>query len=362
MNLNELGEFGLIRRFASRFTHDLPSGIEGIGDDCAIIPYREDLSLLMTTDLLIENVHFLKSKISPEDLGYKSLAVNLSDIAAMGGQPLYAFLSLGLPANIKVDWIDKFFDGLEALAKKEQVLLLGGDTTHSLHDIVINILVVGQAKTSHIKRRSQAKPGDILCCTGYVGNSGAGLKILKENLPLNPTTQGLIHDHHRPYPYIQEGKWLSQFPDVHAMIDISDGIESDIRHIMEQSHCGADIFLNQLPLSPKLCEIAHEFNWNAYEIGLTAGEDYCLLLTIDPSHYPTIASTYSQLFHHPLHPIGHITETGALNYYLNDHPVTIHSKGFDHFSAHSQKNKRNPKEQDMEDRKRQDRKAYPSGQ
>lgn len=125
MKLGQLGEFSLIHHFAPRFVKDLPEGIQGIGDDCAVIPYKPDRSLLVTTDMLIEDVHFLISRIAPEDLGHKSLAVNLSDIAAMGGIPLYAFLSIGLPSSVEVSWLDRFFEGLDRLAKKGKCPIIG---------------------------------------------------------------------------------------------------------------------------------------------------------------------------------------------------------------------------------------------
>jgi thiamine-monophosphate kinase len=333
MRLDQLGEFGLIKHFAPLFMQNLPIGVEGIGDDCAIIPYQLDKSLIVTTDLLIENVHFLRSKISPEDLGHKSLAVNLSDIAAMGGTPLYAFLSIAFPPDIEIPWVDRFFNGLDKLAKKEQVLLLGGDTISSPSQIIINILVLGEIKTEHIKRRTQALPGDFICCTGYLGNSGAGLKVLLENLPLNETTNFLIHEHHHPSPHLRQGKWLATQPAVHAMIDVSDGIDSDIHRIMEQSHCGAEIDLDRLPISKELLQATKQFNWNAQELAATSGEDYCLLITVDPQGYEKLNQEYQSIFQYPLFQIGRVTEqVNLLSYYLKNQSIHLQQKGFDHFA------------------------------
>lgn len=331
MKISELGEFAFIRRLASRFSQDLPKDIQGIGDDCAIIPYLDHTSLLITTDLLIENVHFIRSKISAQDLGYKSIAVNLSDIAAMGGCPLYTLISIGLPSDIDVEWIDHFFDGMEELAKQENVLLLGGDTTFA-SEIAINFVIIGKIETSLIKKRSQAKAGDIICCTNNLGDSGAGLKIILEDLPLTDIAKQLIQKHNRPFPAIHEGQWLASQNGVHAMIDVSDGIDSDIRHIMEQSHCGAVIDLDRLPLSADLDQIAKLYNWNAAEIAATAGEDYCLLVTIDPIEYEKINSLYNQTFKKPLFKIGQITDqANKLSYLKDSFPVQLQNRGFDHF-------------------------------
>ncbi|CUI17111.1 Thiamine-monophosphate kinase [Candidatus Protochlamydia naegleriophila] len=334
MKLHTLGEFGLIQRFSPFFTQNLPLGVEGIGDDCAIIPQNGQHSFLITTDLLIESIHFLTTTTSPEDLGYKSLAVSLSDIAGMGGKPLYAFLSIALPSTMEVDWVDRFFQGFRQLAESENVLLLGGDTTRS-EEIAINVLVIGSAQTDHIKRRSQAKEGDIICSTGYLGDSGAGLKILLENLPHNPITEALIHQHVHPRPHLSEGEWLASQVGVHAMMDISDGLDSDIQHIMERSHCGAKLYLDKLPLSPSLKTCAKQYGWFAEEMAATAGEDYCLLATVNPNAYAALNLGYQQLFDRPLFKVGEITTGSTLSYLKDGQPFQLSKTGFDHFSAKS---------------------------
>lgn len=328
MKLHDIGEFGLIHRFAPHFTKHLPHGVEGIGDDCAIIPSTPGKSTLVTTDLLIENIHFLNNKISPHDLGYKALSVNLSDIAAMGGTPHYAFLSLGLIPTLDVSWIDAFFQGIDELATLEGVYLLGGDTTRSQKDLVINITIIGDIETPNIKRRSQATTGDIIFCTGQLGDSAAGLQVILNNLPEDEITSPLITAHHRPRPHIKEGKWLSQYPSVHAMIDISDGIDSDLQRIMEESSCGATVDLDKLPLSPELKQVCNLYGWNATELASTGGEDYCLLATASPEAFPELSATFTKEFGHPLFPIGTITsQVGELVYT----PTPLKKKGFDHF-------------------------------
>ena len=208
-NLKDLGEFALIRRFTPLFSANIPPGVEGIGNDCAVIPRNERTSFLVTTDLLIENTHFIKNQISAVDLAFKALSVNLSDIAAMGGKPCYAFLSMALPVDTPVKWIDSFMSSFAKLAERENLLLLGGDTTRSTL-ITINVLIIGEAETAYIKRRSQAVPGDVICCTGNLGDSGGGLKILLEQLPQNRVAKELIETHFRPHPQLAEGALVSK--------------------------------------------------------------------------------------------------------------------------------------------------------
>lgn len=331
MKLSEIGEFEFIRRLAPRFSQNLPKNVEGIGDDCAILPYKDGLSLLVTTDLLNENIHFIRDKINPGDLGYKSLAVNLSDIAAMGGSPLYAFLSLGLPSDLNLEWCEGFLEGFHQLAKQEKVLLLGGDTTRSINDIIINVVIIGEIETTKIKRRSTAKPGDLICCTGYLGSSGAGLKALLDRLPLDNETLPLLREHLRPRPHLEEGRWLASQKSVHAMMDVSDGIDSDIQRIMEQSGCGAIIHLDRLPISQSLLHVAETYGWNVLELAAASGEDYCLLLTVDRDGYEQLNQRYSKQFTTSLFQIGEVTATSSLQYLYHSKPTVLPKSGFDHF-------------------------------
>lgn len=335
MKLSEIGEFGFIQILQSQFNQNLPKNVVGIGDDCAILPYRDNLSLLVTTDLLIENIHFIRSQITPHDLGYKSLAVNISDIAAMGGKPTYALLSVALPSNMDLAWCRDFIDGLQDIAKKEGVQIVGGDTTKSESDIVINIAVLGEMETVKIKRRSHAQMGDLICCTGYLGDSAGGLKVLLERLPWTNSTIPLIKQHQLPRPHVKEGLWLAEKRSVHAMIDVSDGIDSDIHRMMEQSHCGAQIELDKLPLSPSLVEVGKQFEWDIYELAATGGEDYCLLFTVAPEDYKQLAKEYEKNFKHKPYLIGTILEGKELVYLHQGQKTEFSGKGFDHFQKKS---------------------------
>lgn len=330
--LSSIGEFGFIRKICRKFSNHIPPGITGIGDDCAVIPIDKKHSLLVTTDLLIEDRHFLLNRITAAELGWKSLAVNLSDIAAMGGTPENAFLSLSIPNTISLEWLDNFMEGISNCCKKYNVYLIGGDTTQSPDKLVINFTVLGTCKSKHIKLRSSAKPGEFVCVTGNIGDSGAGLKILLENKKCDTLSRILVKRHHMPIPHLAEGAWLAQQKAVGAMMDISDGIDSDIRRIMESSHVGAEIYLEKIPLSPELQKITGKYSWNASEIALTGGEDYCLLLTVDNKKYTEVSEKFRQLFNKPLTIIGKITSvSNKLTYFKNGKKVFLQQKGFDHF-------------------------------
>lgn len=334
--LSDIGEFGLIRRVAAAFAGARPAGVVGIGDDCAVLPWRKDARLLVTTDLLVEDIHFLRSRITARDLGYKSLAVNLSDIAAMGGRPFAAFLSLGLPAGTGIAWIDAFFAGLRALSRSANVPLLGGDTTGTPGPLVVNLAVLGRAHPSRIKLRSGARPEDVICVTGMLGDSGGGLRVLLEERRIGRDESALVRKHHRPRPHLAEGEWLGRRAAVTAMIDVSDGIASDLRRIMERSGCGAEADLDRLPVSPVLRRTADRYGWNLAEVAAAGGEDYCLLATVRKKDFVSVAAAFRRAFRRPFVPIGRITPaSGGLCLLKDGRPARLGSRGFDHFAGAS---------------------------
>lgn len=332
IRLSDIGEFCLIKRFSEQFLKDIPGQHTGIGDDCAVVPLNEKEVLLVTTDMLIEDSHFIKNRILPFDLGFKSLMVNLSDIAAMGGTPGSAYLSIGLPAATEVEWIDEFFKGIKSVCDEYGVHLLGGDTTKSPDRVVVNFTVIGKAFSSGIKKRSGAKPGDIICVNDFVGDSGGGLQVLLNNLPEDNDTNYLVRRHHRPRAHIQEGRWLAGREEVNAMMDISDGIESDIQRIMESSAVGAVIDIDRVPVSAELLRTAQKYHWNAPVLAVSGGEDYCLLFTVREKELDRIAGDYEKEFGKPLYGIGTITgRDGKLVFRKKGRAVGLTKHGFDHF-------------------------------
>lgn len=334
MDLSDLGEFGLIDRIGRMMSGRLPSGVTGIGDDCAVIPAGGDRRLLVTTDMLVEGTHFILDRIAPEDLGHKSLAVNLSDIAAMGGRPEWAFISLALPAGTPLGWLKAFYSGLKRLAERTGVRLLGGDTTCSPRGLVINIAVTGIARKDRIKYRSGAHEGDIVFLTDTIGDSAAGLSLVLTGGRLDRDGRYLVRRHNRPEPCLDEGRWLAARHSVGAMMDVSDGLDSDIRRIMDRSGSGARIDLDTVPTSPAMKRKAAAGGFDARELAVAGGEDYCLLATSRPESFPRLAADFKRTFRRPLFPVGTITGPKAgLEYVRNGRPVVITGRGYDHFMS-----------------------------
>lgn len=308
-------EFGLIDRIRD-LTAALPSnGFEGIGDDCAVLPLGNGESLVFTSDLLVEEVHFLRRATSARELGGKALAVNLSDVAAMGARPVATLLSLALPPETMEGWAEAFAEGYRDLAARYGVALVGGDTTASRSGITINVTAIGRVRDDRIKRRSGARPGDTILVGGPLGESAAGLRDLLDGRCDTP----LAAVHRNPVPQVEEGCWLSARPEVRAMMDLSDGLASDLRHIMERSGVGAEIDLERIPTPVDL------------RTALCGGEDYKLLLTADSAHVPALLADFRAHFGTALHPVGRITGSRSLVWLDRGTPQPLDWQGFRHY-------------------------------
>lgn len=330
MKMSQWGEQKFIEYLAKEFP--IMSQSIGIGDDCAVIAGEGGTALLVTTDALVEGVHFLTDLISPKDLGYKMVAVNVSDIASMGGSPSSAFLSIALPRDTDCDWIKSFTSGMKEACDQFKLDLLGGDTVGSKRDVFLNFTVLGKVDTSHVKYRTSAKQGDIICVTGYLGDSLGGLRAFQDKLPNSTAIDHLIQAHVHPRIHLPEGVWLGAQRGVRAMMDISDGLDCDLQRMIEASNCSAEIDVEKIPLSSSLKEVSRKHGWNATEIGIIGGEDYALLLTIAPENFEKMAHLYAEQFKEPLHPIGRIrAEATQINYVGSEGFISLPLKRYDHF-------------------------------
>ena len=333
MTLNTIGEFGFIKKISHGCLIRPQNVIKAIGDDAAAFVVDPDKISLVTTDLLVERVHFLRSAIKGFDLGYKSLAVNLSDIAAMGGEAHEAFVSIAIPPDCPLEYLETIYDGMKRLAARFNVNILGGDTTSSKEDLIINIVVQGTVAREELLGRDTAQPGDIIVSTGFLGDSKAGLHLILNDLPLDTEeAQYLYKAHVLPEPHLDEGRLLAVEPGTHAAIDTSDGLSSDLGHIVEESKVGATLYAEKIPISDSLlgfCE-RHDFDPVAY--ALSGGEDYTLVCTIAPEIVDSLASKFETKFNKPLFPIGEINDSRRLELIYSDgssKPIAL--TGWNHF-------------------------------
>jgi len=307
MKISELGEFGLIDRIRKAALRNEKRAPIGIGDDAAALLLSPASTLLVTTDMLIENIHFDLTTTDLTSLGWKAAAVNLSDIAAMGGVPCFCLTALGIPRTLTVAQVGEFYRGFNACIGKHGTVLVGGDTCSSRKGLVISVTVLGEADKKHIVTRSGSRPGDLLYVTGTLGDSGAGYELLKSGLKVKGQGSGekrnkksavrnpqsairmLIERHLRPVPRVAEGRKLSSAGIASAMIDVSDGLSSDLGHLCAQSGVGAEVFADRIPLSKEL-RSAKGLVRQPVEYALSAGEDYELLFTVPPGKIKKLKS------------------------------------------------------------------------
>ena len=282
MRVSELGEFGLINLIHSNITKSenfkrtpWKEVVLGIGDDAAAWQFNNHLQLA-TTDTLVQDIHFNLNVIDWEELGWKALAVNLSDIAAMGGIPKYALLALALPGELEVENIFKFTEGMLHLAKKLRVAIVGGNIA-AAPNVVITVTIIGCSEGEIILRRSTASLGDRIAVTGYLGLSAAALEMFKAKTFSDLKLHNVLRQaHFKPMPKVKEGQLLVK-QGVKTAIDISDGLIADLDHICESSKVNAKINIEQVPIHPVVTE-----NFPNYrELALSGGEDYELLFTAD---------------------------------------------------------------------------------
>jgi len=333
MGLKDIGEFGFIRRISRGCLIRETGVVRAIGDDATAVTGDPDQLTLVTTDLLVERVHFLRESTTGAELGHKSLAVNLSDIAAMGGFARDAFISLAIPENCSIDFLDAFYDGMKALAVEFDVNILGGDTTRSKQDLVINIAVIGSVFEAQLLLRSGAKPGDIIVTTGFLGDSRAGLHLILNQIETDtPALRELRRAHVLPKPYLREGRFLAETGSVTSAIDTSDGLSSDIRHIAEESAVGVRLYADQIPVSDHLTAFCKDIQEDPVLWALSGGEDYTLLCTVAPENVASVCRDYEEKFASPLYRIGEIITERKMELVLADGEIrAFEALGWDHF-------------------------------
>ncbi|RJQ70973.1 MAG: thiamine-phosphate kinase [Desulfobacteraceae bacterium] len=317
------GEFGLIRRIAELLPADRAEVVKGIGDDAAVLRIAPEPSpyLLVTTDLLVENRHFRRTWSTPEQIGMKAAECNMSDIAAMGGSPQWMFVSIVLPADTEVEWVESLYRGMGRSCQQHGVVLLGGDTTQG-DVITINITLLGSVDPDHLCLRRHGRPGDLLMVTGTLGASAAAYALLSNGYR---PSKYLLHKHLTPASRLDVSSRIAPF--ANAMIDISDGLAAEVRHICAQSAAGARINSQNIPIHDDVKAAGRTLGIDPVTWALSGGEDFELLFSVSPERLAQLKAQGCVL-----HEVGRITdaEDGILLMTSSGEAIPLPG-GFDHF-------------------------------
>jgi len=336
--LAQVGEFGLIDQVHEIICKEgikQPENLLGIGDDCAAFQPRPEHDLLVTCDCMVEDRHYLPRFMSPHDLGRRAMALNISDVGAMGGRPRYALISLGLRSDTPLKDVIAIYRGFLAELNPFEAFIIGGNVTKSTGANFIDITLIGEVKTGEMVRRSTAKPGDVILLTGYPGQSAAGLAILLETAHNDPWNESpLVAAYQRPIHRAFEGCAAAGTGLVHAMIDTSDGLLGDLGHVCDESRVGAVIRENALPVSPALVQFTQSVGKKPLDYILKESDDYELLITCAPQSEAVVRAAIAASNDIPVSRIGTITENKGRIEIMDpagkSRPVT--GFGWDHFS------------------------------
>jgi thiamine-monophosphate kinase len=328
-------EVELVRAIRRVLSGDAPGVVVAVGDDAAVIEPGMYQGVL-TTDLLIEGVHFELGATSPHDLGHKAVTVNVSDVAAMGGTPQYGLTSIGLPATVQSAWVMELYGGMRQAADEYGMALVGGDTSRS-DRAVLAVTVYGRVVAGKAVTRAGARPGDVLVLTGSLGGSAAGLRIAQagtgDQKDLLSTEWGrdLLGRHERPVARVGEGQTLAQ-AGATAMIDLSDGLALDLARVCDASGVAARVQLPDLPLAPGLVELAEATGVDPFDLALHGGEDYELLAAMPPEAVDRARRNLMERYHTRLTTIGETTEGSGVIGVRGDDESPLEPKGWDHFA------------------------------
>ncbi len=334
--LSEVGEFGLIKLLSSKIKVENKSTLKGIGDDAAVLDFK-DKQVVVSTDLLVENVHFDLAYVPLKHLGYKSIVVNLSDIYAMNAKPTHVTISLAMSSRFPVEAVEELYEGMRLACKRYGVDIVGGDTSSSIKGLIISVTAIGEVEKGKVVYRNGAKINDILCVTGDLGAAYLGLQLLereKEVFKTDPNMQPefenyeyLIERQLKPEPRNDAVQFFAEnniLPT--SMIDISDGLSSEILHICEESNVGCRVYEDKIPLDPDTDKFARELNIDPSIAALNGGEDYELLFTISPFDYEKIRNNPA------FSAIGHITDldSGMFLVARDESEIPLEAQGWKH--------------------------------
>ena len=336
--IESLGEFGLIDELTGDFEINKDSSIKGIGDDCAVISSNENSCKLLSADMLVEGVHFNLSYMPLKSLGFKAVSVNVSDVYAMNGKPEQITVSLGISSKFPVEALKELYAGIKAACEFYSIDLIGGDTTSSYSGLIISLSVLGVADKTNVTYRSGAKENDLLIVSGDLGSSYLGLQILERekgvfnaNPNIQPKLDGYDELIKKQLQPIARRDVISMFQELSfkptSMIDISDGLASEVLHLAKSSDCSFSIYSDKLPISEKSILTSEELGLDPYVCALNGGEDYELLFTADQKDFEKFKSNPNFSI------IGFVSDRSNGNLLMdkNDSAVTLNAQGWRHF-------------------------------
>ena len=337
--LGQLGEFGLIEHLTKEFAPTLDSTLLGIGDDAAVISFSKDKALLVSTDMFVEGVHFNLMYMPLKHLGYKAVASNVSDICAMNGVAEQITVSIAVSNRFPVEALEELYDGIKTACKIYNIDLVGGDTSSSHAGLIISVTVLGRANKKEITYRTGAKEHDLIVSTGDLGAAYMGLQVLereKQVFEANPDIQPDLDGHDyiierqlKPEARVDVIKFLKELDVIPtSMIDISDGLASEIIHICKASNVGCHVYDEKIPIDAKTSMTAIDFNLDPVTCALNGGEDYELLFTVKQTDYDKIKGNPHMTV------IGHITDAQDGIYYIdkNGSAIELRAQGWSHFN------------------------------
>jgi thiamine-monophosphate kinase len=337
MKIGDLGEFGLIDRIRRTLPAPGDEVIVGIGDDVAVLRADAGRVWLATCDVQMEGVHFLRDSIAPRDLGRKALAINLSDIAATGGAPRFALVSLGLSGDLAVEFVDELYAGLRAEAEAFGVEIVGGNISRSRLGMFVDIFLLGDAPRENVLLRSGAHMGDRILVTGTLGDAAAGVALLTEcGLATTDAYAAIAHARRdTPTPRVREGQLVGATRLATAMLDVSDGLASDLGHICEQSRVGARVFAEKLPVASENRALARTAHGDEWHFALHGGEDYELLFTAPDADLGELTERITRETGTRVSVIGEILPAaqGRELVLPSARVVPLEARGWDHFKS-----------------------------
>lgn len=336
--LSDLGEFGLIDRLNTLIRREgvkVPRLLLGIGDDAACFRSREGFELLVTCDSVVEGRHYLPRYITPQDLGRRAMALNISDIGAMGGLPLYALISLGLKGDIPIADVEAMYRGFLLELNPFEASIIGGNLTKTDQDTFIDVTLIGEVEQDKMIRRSTAREGDTILVTGYPGQAAAGLEfLLQAESGKDLGNHPLIRAYNTPSHRAREGRAVALSGCATAMIDTSDGFLGDLGHICEESSVGAVLIQEKLPISVDLLEASKQLRRDPYDMVLLESDDYELIITCDPENVDRIRASLGSLNQDPVSDVGRITHASeGIQLIQPDGKARVMApSGWDHFT------------------------------